>query len=134
MIAVSGEHVGTGRSTALAGDRPRRFHVRAHPGGSPPPPASARWATSSTSSESELGGAIHWKGVMILSVFRLALRAACQLSLTASLCSSSRTARWEGDVPRRGTRRCSCCGFSRPVAGHHRTVNQYGRVQPIGGV
>jgi hypothetical protein len=74
--------------------------------------------------ESELGGAIHSKGVMILAAF-LAARyaAACPCPCRPAWSSSSPTARWKATAPR--WRNCAPCSRRWPpcrsaVAGRHR--------------
>ena len=89
--------------------------------------------------ESELGGAIHSKGVMILSAFLAARYArSLPLSLSASLVFEQSYGPVEGD----SASLAELCALlsalasvpirqSLAITG---SVNQYGRVQPIGGV
>jgi lon-related putative ATP-dependent protease len=89
--------------------------------------------------ESELGGAIHSKGVMILSSFLAARYArSLPLSLSASLVFEQSYGPIEGDSASLAE---LCALFSALAAVPIRqslaitgSVNQYGRVQPIGGV
>ncbi|MCL4724916.1 MAG: ATP-dependent protease, partial [Rhodocyclaceae bacterium] len=89
--------------------------------------------------ESELGGAIHSKGVMILSAFLAARYArSLPLSLSASLVFEQSYGPVEGDSASLAE---LCALLSALAAVPIRqslaitgSVNQYGRVQPIGGV
>ncbi|MCZ7654961.1 MAG: AAA family ATPase [Rhodocyclaceae bacterium] len=136
LIAVSGEHVGQVNGLAVIdlGDFMFAHPVRLT--------ATARIGEGDVidiERESELGGAIHSKGVMILSAF-LASRYArsLPLSLTASLVFEQSYGPVEGD----SASLAELCALlsalasvpikqSLAITG---SVNQYGRVQPIGGV
>ncbi len=136
LISVSGSHVGQVNGLAVIdlGDFMFAHPVRIT--------ATARIGEGDVidiERESELGGAIHSKGVMILSAF-LASRYArsLPLSLTASLVFEQSYGPVEGD----SASLAELCALlsalasvpikqSLAITG---SVNQYGRVQPIGGV
>ena len=136
LIASSGDHVGQVNGLAVIdlGDALFAHPVRIT--------ATARIGEGDVidiERESELGGAIHSKGVMILSAF-LAARFArsLPLSLSASLVFEQSYGPVEGD----SASLAELCALlsalavvpirqSLAITG---SVNQYGRVQPIGGV
>lgn len=136
LIASSGDHVGQVNGLAVIdlGDALFAHPVRIT--------ATARIGEGDVidiERESELGGAIHSKGVMILSAF-LAARFArsLPLSLSASLVFEQSYGPVEGDSASLAE---LCALLSALAAVPIRqslaitgSVNQYGRVQPIGGV
>jgi len=136
LIAVSGGHVGQVNGLAVIdlGDFMFAHPVRIT--------ATARIGEGDVidiERESELGGAIHSKGVMILTSF-IASRYArsLPLSLTASLVFEQSYGPVEGD----SASLAELCALLSALSGVPirqsmaitGSVNQYGRVQPIGGV
>ncbi len=136
LIASSGDHVGQVNGLAVIdlGDALFAHPVRIT--------ATARIGEGDVidiERESELGGAIHSKGVMILSAFLAARYArSLPLSLSASLVFEQSYGPVEGDSASLAE---LCALLSALAAVPIRqslaitgSVNQYGRVQPIGGV
>jgi lon-related putative ATP-dependent protease len=136
LIAVDGAHVGQVNGLAVIdlGDVMFAHPVRIT--------ATARIGEGDVvdiERESELGGAIHSKGVMILSSFLAARYAhSLPLSLSASLVFEQSYGPVEGD----SASLAELCALLSALAGVPikqslaitGSVNQYGRVQPIGGV
>jgi lon-related putative ATP-dependent protease len=136
LIAVSGVHVGQVNGLAVIdlGDFMYAHPVRIT--------ATARIGEGDVidiERESELGGAIHSKGVMILSAFLAARYArSLPLSLSASLVFEQSYGPVEGDSASLAELCALLSALSsvpiRQSLAITGSVNQYGRVQPIGGV
>ncbi len=136
LIAVSGGHVGqvNGLAVIELGD-----FLFAHPVRITATARIGEGDVIDIERESELGGAIHSKGVMILTAFLAARFARSQpLSLSASLVFEQSYGPVEGDSASLAE---LCALLSALAAVPIRqslaitgSVNQYGRVQPIGGV
>jgi lon-related putative ATP-dependent protease len=136
LIAVSGDHVGQVNGLAVIdlGDFMFAHPVRIT--------ATARIGEGDVidiERESELGGAIHSKGVMILSSFLAARYArSLPLSLSASLVFEQSYGPVEGDSASLAELCALLSALSsvpiRQSLAITGSVNQYGRVQPIGGV
>jgi lon-related putative ATP-dependent protease len=136
LIAVSGGHVGQVNGLAVIdlGD-----FMFAHPVRITATVRIGEGDVIDIERESELGGAIHSKGVMILSSF-IASRYArsLPLSLTASLVFEQSYGPVEGDSASLAELCALLSALSavpiRQSLAITGSVNQYGRVQPIGGV
>jgi len=136
LISSSGSHVGQVNGLAVIGLGDDLF---AHPVRITATARIGEGDVIDIERESELGGAIHSKGVMILSAF-LAARYArnLPLSLSASLVFEQSYGPVEGDSASLAE---LCALLSALASAPIRqslaitgSVNQYGRVQPIGGV
>ena len=136
LISVSGVHVGQVNGLAVIDLGDFRF---AHPVRITATARIGEGDVIDIEREAELGGAIHSKGVMILSAF-LAARYShnIPLSLSASLVFEQSYGPVEGD----SASLAELCALMSALSGLPikqsmaitGSVNQYGRVQPIGGV